>query len=525
MRILVVGSGGREHAIVWKLAQGAGANKIYCAPGNAGIAQLAECVDIKSDDVKALADFAKRKGVYLTIVGPESALCAGIADEFDRQGLRLFGPSQGAAEIEGSKAFAKELMRTYDIPTAEFGVFDSAEKAIEFINESKMGKVVVKVEGLAAGKGVIICETKSSAVAAVKKTMVEKVFGEAGNRIVIEEFLEGEEASYMVLTDGENIVPLASSQDHKRALDNDEGQNTGGMGAVSPAPIITPKLEKKILRDVMEPAVAAMRKEGREYKGVLYAGLMIDKKGNAKVLEFNARFGDPETQAMLPRLESGLIEAMDACIDGTLNKVRLKWKEDACTCVVMASGGYPEAYEKGKQINGLEEAVKMEGVAVFHAGTKKAEDGTIVTNGGRVLGVSALGDTIADSVKNAYSAVVKINFQNMQYRKDIGKKAADAEAGTVSAEVGEKSAEEEDDGEDAYFGTWEDDEEEGEAKEGEAAEEGGSEGGGGSPESEGDETADSEDTDEAGSGNEKADDETAVTDEGESAEPEEDEEK
>lgn len=422
MKVLVVGSGGREHALVWKLAQSRRVEKIFCAPGNAGIAEQAECVDIKADDIPALADFAEKRGIGLTVVGPEAALCAGIADEFEKRGLRIFGPSKKAAEIEGSKVFAKQLMKKYKIPTAKFEVFDDAERAIDYINENRMGKVVVKADGLASGKGVLICKGKSEAVNAVKKVMAERAFGDAGKAVVVEEMLEGEEASYLVFSDGRNILPMVSAQDHKRALDLDKGPNTGGMGACSPAPVVTPAVEKKIIDEIMKPTVEAMRKEGGEYRGVLYAGVMVDSKGQPRVLEFNARFGDPETQAVLPRMESDLLDVMEACIGGRLAGKEIKWKADACTCVVLASGGYPGSYEKGKEISGIAEANQLPGVVVFHAGTRK-ENGKTLTDGGRVLGVSALGGTIRESVKNAYAAVGKIKFRKMHFRKDIGKRA------------------------------------------------------------------------------------------------------
>lgn len=417
MKILIIGKGGREHTLAWKIKQSPLCEKLYCAPGNTGTAQLAENIGIGDSDISALADFAEKEQIGLTVVGPEAPLVEGIVDEFESRGLNVFGPQKNSAIIEGSKVFTKQLLSKYGIPTAWFGEFDSPEKAIKFIREKGV-PIVVKADGLAAGKGVLLCNTVEEAEKAVRQIMVEKAFGEAGSKIIVEEFLTGEEASYLVFTDGKTIKPMVSSQDHKRALDGDKGLNTGGMGAYSPAPIVTKELEEKILSEVMQKTVDAMKAEGREYKGVLYAGLMV-KDGAAKVLEFNARFGDPETQALIPRMDSDIVEIMLACIEGNLAEKELKWKSDACTCVVLASGGYPGKYEKGKEIMGLDSVADA---VVFHAGTK-SENGKVLTDGGRVLGVSALGSTIEESIKTAYSSVEKISFEKMHFRTDIGKKA------------------------------------------------------------------------------------------------------
>ncbi len=419
MKVLVIGKGGREHTIVWKISQSPLVEKIYCAPGNAGIAELAECVPIQPDDLNGLADFAKEKGIDLTVVGPEDPLAKGIVDIFELKGLWVFGPSKKAAQIEGSKVFAKELMKKYRIPSADFTVFDDPIKAMVYVN--RLDECVVKADGLAAGKGVIICGNKREAAAAIKRIMIEKRFGDAGNRVVVEELLKGEEASIIAFVDGSTVRLMPSSQDHKRAFDNDKGPNTGGMGAYSPAPVITKKLERKILKEIMQPTIDALRKEGAPFKGVLYAGLMIEK-GKPRVLEFNARFGDPENQVIMPRLKSDLVPIMQACIDGKLAREKIAWSRKACTCVVIASGGYPGKYEKGKAISGLEKAAKLKDTIVFHAGTK-IEGKKIVTDGGRVLGVTALGEDIRESIKNTYKAVRKIHFVKMHYRTDIGKRA------------------------------------------------------------------------------------------------------
>ena len=417
MKILLIGSGGREHALAWKIRQSAQCEKLFCAPGNAGTSQIAENIPINAEDIKALLDFVRKEKISLTVVGPDNSLALGIVDEFEAKGMKIFGPGKKAAMIESSKIFAKKLMQKYKIPTAFAQEFSSPEEAVAFVKK-KGAPIVVKADGLALGKGVIICNSVSEAENAVKKIMVEKAFGSAGEKILLEEFLEGEEASYFAFSDGKNILPLVSSQDHKQVFDDDKGPNTGGMGAYSPAPVVSKAVEKKILQGIMQKTINAMRSEGTPYKGVLYAGLMI-KGGEAKVIEFNARFGDPETQAILPRMESDIVEIMLACIEGNLHGKKIFWGEKPCTCVVLASGGYPGHYEKNKEIFGLQ---KTGSAIVFHAGTK-TENGKILTNGGRVLGVSALGKTIEESIQNAYSAVSKISFEKMHFRKDIGKKA------------------------------------------------------------------------------------------------------
>ena len=419
MKVLVVGSGGREHALVWKLSQSPKVEKMYCAPGNAGIAQMAECVNIKAEDLDGLLAFAQEQSIDLTVVGPEVPLTMGIVDKFNEKGLKIFGPSGKAAEIEGSKTFAKDLMAKYNIPTAKYGAFTDADQAKAFLAEVGL-PCVVKADGLAAGKGVLICETKEEAEAAVADILVDNKFGDAGSRVVVEEFLTGQEVSMLAFTDGTTVVPMVSSQDHKRIWDGDKGLNTGGMGAYSPAPIYTPDVHAIVVPEVLEATVAAMKAEDRPFAGILYAGLMLTADG-PKVLEFNARFGDPEAQAVLPRLKSDLVDIFLAIIDGKLHEMQIEWYEEAAVCVVMASGGYPETSDKGRVITGLDKAAET-GAIVFHAGTKET-DGNIVTNGGRVLGISALGKDIAEAIANAYKGVEQIQFENMQYRTDIGKKA------------------------------------------------------------------------------------------------------
>lgn len=419
MKVLVVGSGGREHALVWKISQSPMVDKIYCAPGNAGIGQMAECVAIKAEDLDGLLDFAVQNEIDLTVVGPEVPLTMGIVDKFQEKGLKIFGPSGRAAEIEGSKTFAKDLMAKYGIPTAKYGAFTDAAEAKAFLAEVGL-PCVVKADGLAAGKGVLICETKEEAETAVEDILVDNKFGNAGSRVVVEEFLTGQEVSMLAFSDGKTIVPMVSSQDHKRIWDGDKGLNTGGMGAYSPAPIYTADIHEIVVPQVLEATIKAMEQEGRPFAGILYAGLMLTADG-PKVLEFNARFGDPETQAVLPRLKSDLVEIFLAIIDGRLAEMNIEWHEEAAVCVVMASGGYPESSDKGRVITGLKEAEEA-GAIVFHAGTKET-DGNIVTNGGRVLGISALGKDIAEAIENAYKGVKQITFENMQYRTDIGKKA------------------------------------------------------------------------------------------------------
>lgn len=418
MKVLVVGGGGREHALVWKLKQSPRVKEVYCAPGNAGIAQMATCVNIRAEDVKMLLAFAREKGIDLTVVGPEAPLMEGIVEKFREAGLKIFGPSRRAAEIEGSKALAKEIMEKYNIPTARYAAFTDAAGAKAYIREHG-APCVVKADGLAAGKGVIVAMDEATALEAVETIMQERVFGDAGDKVIIEEFLEGEEVSILAFTDGETVIPMVSAQDHKRIFDKDEGPNTGGMGAYSPAPVYTPELAEIALRDILIPTVKGMAQEGRTYSGVIYAGLMVTKDG-PKVLEYNARFGDPETQAVLVRLDTDLVDIIDAILEGRLARQEIRWKPEAAVCVVIAAGGYPGDYEKGKPISGLDSAGKK--AVVFHAGTKQV-DGRIVTNGGRVLGVTGLGKTIAEAIANTYEAAQEIRFADMHYRKDIGYRA------------------------------------------------------------------------------------------------------
>jgi phosphoribosylamine--glycine ligase len=420
MDILVVGSGGREHALVWKLAQSMRVRNIYCAPGNPGIGQIAQCVNIKADNVAELVDFVAAQNIDLTIVGPEVSLSAGLVDALQAKGYKAFGPTQAAAEIEGSKAFAKHLMKKYHIPTGDYEVFTELEAALSYIEE-KGAPIVVKADGLAAGKGVIVAMDKETAIKAVKSIMGDKIFGAAGHQVVLEEYLEGEEASLLAFSDGVRVAPMIAAQDHKRVFDHDEGPNTGGMGTYAPAPVVTEEIRQQVVKEVLLPAVTAMAAEGRPYKGVLYAGLMITTEG-PKVIEFNARFGDPETQVILPLLETDLVDICEAVIDGRLDRQVITWDAGAAVCVVMASGGYPGDFEKGKEISGLGDADGMPGVITFHAGTGKT-DGKLVTAGGRVLGVTARGDSIATAIERAYQGVSKIQFSGMHYRKDIGQRA------------------------------------------------------------------------------------------------------
>jgi len=419
MKVLVVGSGGREHALAWKISQSKKVDKIFCAPGNGGIKELAEIVSIKADDVDGLLNFAKDKDIDLTVVGPEVALVKGIVDRFNVEGLKIFGPTKDLAMLEGSKVFAKEILKRFKAPTADFQVFDDAAKAREYLRQ-KGAPIVVKADGLSAGKGVIVAQTIEEAEASIDSILVKKVFGASGDRIILEDCLEGEELSILILSDGKNIVPLVSSQDHKRIFDNDKGPNTGGMGAYSPAPVVSEKEFNGIIENIFKPIINGLAAEGRPYKGVLYGGLMITKKG-PMVLEFNVRFGDPETQAIIPRLKSDLVDALMACIDGGLDKVGLEWDERPCLSVVLASKGYPGPYEKHKEIHGLEEVKNVKDAIVFHAGTI-CEDGKIFTSGGRVLGVTGLGKDIKSARDNAYRAIAKIKFDGMHYRRDIGDK-------------------------------------------------------------------------------------------------------
>ncbi len=420
MKVLVVGGGGREHALVWKIAQSPKVSKVYCTPGNAGISEQATILPIKANDLNGLLEFALKERVDLTVVGPEEPLTKGIVDLFESKGLSIFGSSKKAAEIEGSKAFAKEMMKKYHIPTGSYEIFGDAKEAKNCIR--KQGTpIVVKADGLAAGKGVIVCNTVEEAIQWVERIMVEKIFGEAGNRVVIEEYLVGEEASYIAFTDGKAILPMASSQDHKPIFDGDRGPNTGGMGAYSPAPVVTDQVHERIHEKILRPIIQGMGEEGRPYKGVLYAGLMIHD-GNPKVLEFNARFGDPETQPVLMRMKGDIIPILEACIKGDLAGCKIEWDNRAAVCVVMASKGYPGDYEKGKPISGLKEVSRMEDVFVFHAGTA-SKDGQIITNGGRVLGVTGLGKDIPRAIDRTYQAVKKISWEGVHYRADIGQKA------------------------------------------------------------------------------------------------------
>ena len=421
MRILVVGSGGREHALVWKIAQSRLAEKIFCAPGNGGIAHLAECIDIKADDVFGLLEFAKKEKIDLTVVGPEVALSLGIVDEFAKAGLKIFGPNKKAASLEASKVFSKQLMAKYKVPTADFKVFDDPVAAKKYIDQIG-APCVVKADGLAAGKGLVVAKNIDEAKQAVTLMMQDKIFGDAGNKIIIEECLAGQEASILVITDSKNVVALASAQDHKRVFDNDKGANTGGMGAYSPASIVTADVLVEVMQNIIYRTIDGLIKEGIGYRGVLYAGVMLTKDG-PKTLEFNVRFGDPETEAILPRLKSDLVEVMLAATEGELIKIKnLSWDERACVCVVCASGGYPGDYTKDKEIKGLDEAEKLRDIVVFHAGTRRSGN-KIFTSGGRVLGVTGLGVTIEDAIKKTYAAVGKINFEGMHFRRDIGAKA------------------------------------------------------------------------------------------------------
>ena len=420
MKILVVGGGGREHALVWKIVQSPKVSKVYCAPGNAGISEQATLVPIQANDLNGLLEFALKEKIDLTVVGPEDPLTRGIVDLFESKGLLVFGANKKAAEIEGSKAFAKEMMKKYRIPTGFYEIFDNRDEAVRYIR-NQGAPIVVKADGLAAGKGVIVCKTVEEAIHSVDQIMVEKIFGNAGSRVVVEEYLVGEEASYIAFTDGKTILPLASSQDHKAILDGDQGPNTGGMGAYSPAPVVTDEVHEKIIEKILRPIIYGMGEEGRPYQGVLYAGLMIHE-GHPKVLEFNARFGDPETQPALMRMKGDIVPILEACMQGTLSRHRIEWDNRASVCVVLASQGYPGDYEKGKIIEGLKEVSQMEKVFVFHAGTI-LKDGRVLTNGGRVLGVTGLGEDISRAIERTYQAVKKISWEGVYYRTDIGQKA------------------------------------------------------------------------------------------------------
>lgn len=420
MRVLVVGGGGREHALVWKIRQSPLVKEVYCAPGNAGIARQARCVPLGVGDLQGLVGFARRERIDLTVVGPEEPLVKGITERFQQEGLTVFGVSSKAAILEGSKSYAKKLMKRYGIPTAAFEIFGEPQEARNYV-KSRGVPLVLKADGLAAGKGVFVCRSLEEAYRAIEEIMVRKSFGQAGEKVVVEDCLEGEEASFLAITDGETVVPFPAAQDHKAVFDNDEGPNTGGMGAYSPAPVMTDALARCVMEDIMLPTVRAMAQEGRPYKGILYAGLMISKEG-PKVLEFNVRLGDPEAQPLMVLLKSDLVPLLLAALDGRLSQVKPVWENGAAVCVVMASGGYPGPYQKGKIISGLDEAESMKGVVVFHAGTKW-EGGRFLTDGGRVLGVTAQGQQVAEAIDRAYKAVGQIHWEGVHYRKDIGQKA------------------------------------------------------------------------------------------------------
>ncbi len=418
MKVLVVGSGGREHALVWKIAQSPRVEKIYCAPGNGGIGQMAECVPIGAMEFDRLADFAQENQVDLTVVGMDDPLVGGIVDVFEARHLPVFGPRKNAAILEGSKAFSKELMKKYHIPTAGYETFESAEEAQKYLETARF-PIVLKADGLALGKGVLICMNKEEAMAGVKTIMLDKQFGSAGNRLVVEEFLTGREVSVLSFCDGKTIRPMTSAQDHKRAKDGDQGLNTGGMGTFSPSPFYTEEVDAFCKKYIYQPTVDAMAAEGRPFQGVIFFGLMLTDQG-PKVLEYNARFGDPEAQVVLPRMENDIVDVFEACIQGTLDQVELKFADNACVCVVLASGGYPEHYAKGYEIHGLENFAGKDGYYVFHAGTK-AENGKLVTSGGRVLGVTALGKDLREARSNAYEATKWVDFTDKYCRSDIGK--------------------------------------------------------------------------------------------------------
>lgn len=418
MKILIVGSGGREHAIAWKVAKSPKVTKIYCAPGNAGIAEYAECVDIGAMEFEKLAVFAKEQQIDLTVVGMDDPLVGGIVDVFEAQGLRVFGPRKNAAILEGSKAFSKDLMKKYGIPTAAYENFDDPKKALAYLETASM-PIVLKADGLALGKGVLICETLEEAKEGVKSIMMDKKFGSAGNQMVIEEFMTGREVSVLSFVDGKTIRIMTSAQDHKRALDGDKGLNTGGMGTFSPSPFYTKEVDAFCREHIYQKTVDAMAAEGRAFQGIIFFGLMLTEKG-PRVLEYNARFGDPEAQVVLPRMKNDIVEVFEACVDGTLDKIELKFENNAAVCVVLASKGYPVQYEKGFEIQGLEAFQGQEDKFVFHAGSKFV-NGKIVTNGGRVLGVTALGGNLKEARANAYRAVEEVNFKNKYCRSDIGK--------------------------------------------------------------------------------------------------------
>lgn len=419
MKVLIVGSGGREHALAWKISKSSRVDKIYCAPGNAGIAGIAQCVDIKAMEFDKLADFATENSIDLTVVGMDDPLVGGIVDVFEERGLRIFGPRKNAAILEGSKAFSKDLMKKYNIPTAAYETFNSPDAALKYLETSKY-PIVLKADGLALGKGVLICNTKQEAVDGVKSLMLDRQFGDAGNTIVIEEFMTGREVSVLSFVDGKSIKIMTSAQDHKRAQDGDKGLNTGGMGTFSPSPFYTEDVDDFCRKHIYQATVDAMAAEGRSFKGIIFFGLMLTANG-PKVLEYNARFGDPETQVVLPRMKNDIVDVFEACIDGTLDKIELEFENNAAVCVVLASDGYPLKYDKGFEIKGLDAFEGKEDYFVFHAGSKFNDAGAIVTNGGRVLGVTATGSDLREARKKAYEATEWISFDNKYMRNDIGK--------------------------------------------------------------------------------------------------------
>ena len=418
MKVLVIGGGGREHAICWKLSKSPKVDELYCAPGNAGIAEVAKCVDIGVMDFEKMADFAKKEAFDLIVVGPDDPLAGGIVDVLEEKGLRVFGPRKNAAILEGSKAFSKDLMKKYGIPTAAYETFDTPEAALKYLETAPV-PIVLKADGLALGKGVLICNTREEAKEGVKTLMLDKQFGHAGDRIVVEQFMTGREVSVLSFVDGKTIKIMTSAQDHKRAKDGDQGLNTGGMGTFSPSPFYTPEVDEFCKKHIYQATVDAMKAEGREFKGIIFFGLMLTADG-PKVLEYNARFGDPETQVVLPRMKNDIVDVFEACVDGTLDQIDLQFEDNAAVCVVLASDGYPEHYEKGKKITGLENFKDKDGYYVFHAGSKFDAEGNILTNGGRVLGVTATGKDLKEARANAYKATEWVNFENKYMRHDIG---------------------------------------------------------------------------------------------------------
>lgn len=420
MKILLIGSGGREHALAWKINQSPLTKKLYCAPGNGGIADIAECVDIQANEIDQLLAFAKKNKIDLTVVGPEAPLVEGIVDVFEEAGLKIFGPNKMAAQLEGSKVLAKEFLQRCNIPTAQFRVYNRIDEAKDFLTRARF-PLVIKADGLASGKGVFICKDILAAEEALNQIMKQKIFQDAGKQVIIEECLEGEEASILVISDGNDYVILESSQDHKRLFDDDLGPNTGGMGAYSPAPVIDEDILEKIDTRIIDPTIRGMKRDGAPFKGVLYVGLMLTQDGPF-VLEYNVRFGDPETQAVIPRLKTDIVKIFQASCDGKMKKMQLEWEDKACVCVVMSSGGYPGEYEKGKEIHGLDKIINSAERIIFHAGTEKKGE-NILTSGGRVLGVTALGEGISKAIGNAYEAVEQINFEKCFFRRDIGAKA------------------------------------------------------------------------------------------------------